>query len=132
MLIIKNSWSQVIAQPDNPGEVFYKQLFTTAPYLIPMFKSDMENQHSKFSAMITYMVMHLQTIDDIQSEIEAMGKRHVHYGVEPEHYALVGKVLITTLKTILDEAWNAETEDAWTRLYALWSTSMIKAAAELT
>ena len=130
MLIIKNSWSQVIARPDNPGAVFYERLFEAAPYLMPMFKSDMESQQTKFSAMITYMVMHLQTLEDIQGEINAMGKRHVHYGVQPEHYALVGKALIGTLESILAEAWDDEAADAWTKLYNFWASSMIQAAAE--
>ncbi|MCF0050577.1 globin domain-containing protein [Dyadobacter sp. LJ53] len=128
MLIIKNSWSQVIAQPDNPAVLFYENLFAEAPYLISMFHSDLEQQQAKFSAMITYMVMHLQTMPDIQTQIEAMGKRHAKYGVKPEHYALVGKVLINTLETTLGDYWDMETAEAWTNLYDVWASAMLNAA----
>lgn len=130
MLIIKNSWSQAIAQPDNPGVLFYENLFTEAPCLIPMFHSDLEQQQAKFSAMISYMVMHLQTMPDIQAEIEAMGKRHVQYGVKPEHYEIVGKALIGTLETTLGDSWDTETAVAWTNLYNLWASAMLGAAEE--
>lgn len=132
MLIIKNSWSHVIAQPDNPGVLFYQQLFAAAPCLIPMFKSDMEGQQTKFTDMITYMVTNLQNMDDIQYEIDLLGQRHAHYGVRPEHYQLVGSVLIGTLKSTLGDLWNPETEEAWTSLYEIWSSSMIRAGNEMS
>lgn len=128
MLIIKNSWSQAIAQPDNPGILFYEKLFEAAPCLIPMFHSDLEQQQAKFSSMITYMVMHLQTMPEIQAEIEAMGKRHVQYGVKPEHYAIVGKALIGTLETTLGDFWDTEMAAAWTNLYHFWASAMLSAA----
>ncbi|WAC14660.1 globin domain-containing protein [Dyadobacter pollutisoli] len=132
MLIIKNSWSHVIAQPDNPGVLFYQQLFAAVPCLVPMFKSDMEGQQAKFTDMITYMVTNLQNMEDIQYEIELLGQRHAHYGVTAEHYELVGSVLISTLKSSLGDLWNSETEEAWTRLYQLWSSSMIGASSEMS
>lgn len=132
MLIVKNSWSQAIAQPDNPGILFYEKLFEAAPCLIPMFHSDLEQQQAKFSAMITYMVMHLQTMPEIQAEIEAMGKRHVQYGVKPEHYAIVGKALIGTLETTLGDFWDTEMADAWTNLYNFWASAMLSAAEKVS
>lgn len=132
MLIIKNSWSQVIAQPYNPGVLFYQKLFEAAPCLIPMFKSDIEGQQSKFTDMITYMVTNLQNMEQVQHEIELLGQRHMHYGVSPEHYQLVGSILIGTLKSILDDLWNPETEEAWTSLYDYWAQAMLRAGNEMS
>lgn len=130
ILIVKTSWSQVIAQPENPAVMFYDQLFTVAPCLKNMFQSDMESQISKLTDMITYMVTKLQKMDDIQSEISALAKRHAKYGTRPEHYQIVGEVLISTLKQSLGNSWDEQTREAWTELYNIWSTSMIKAAEE--
>jgi hemoglobin-like flavoprotein len=132
MLIIKSSWSHVIAQPDNPGALFYQKLFAAAPCLVSMFKSDMEGQQSKFTDMVTYMVTNLQNMEDIQRNLHLLGQRHVHFGATPEHYQLVGSILIGTLKTSLGDLWNPETEEAWTSLYELWSSSMIRASSEIT
>jgi hemoglobin-like flavoprotein len=129
ILIIKNSWSYMISLPDKPGVMFYEQLFEVAPQLIPMFKSDLEQQQNKFSDMVTYMVAKLQNMDDIQNEIDALAKRHVHYGAKPEHYQLVGEALISTMRNSLGDIWDEETSQAWTDLYQLWSSSMILAAS---
>ncbi|WP_221392988.1 globin domain-containing protein [Dyadobacter sp. NIV53] len=130
ILIIKTSWSYIVTQPVNPGALFYDELFKLAPGLIPMFKSDKEDQQTKFTDMITFMVLNLQNTRDIQKQINEMGKRHVGYGVTAEHYELVGTALINTLNTSLGDMWNNETRLAWTNLYDLWSSAMILASHE--
>ena len=127
ILIIKTSWSHIITQPVSPGIMFYEQLFAVAPCLIPMFKSDLESQQTKFTDMLTFMVLNLQNMANIQKQIDDLGKRHVGYNVEPEHYKVVGSVLMTTLEASLGDMWDEETKIAWADLYELWSSSMISA-----
>lgn len=128
MLIIKTSWSQIIAQPDKPGVQFYEKLFDLAPCLRTMFQPNLEHQIAKFTDMITHMVTHLQNSDSNESELTALAKRHVGYGTKPEHYALVGDALLFTLKNSLGDSWDHETATAWTDLYKFWTTRMIRAA----
>ena len=131
-LIIKNSWSYVITQPDIAGELFYQKLFELNPSLESMFHVDLEQQAKKLIDMITYMVMNLQTMVDIQADIEALAIRHVHYGTEPRHYQTVGKALIWVLENCLGEVWNEETSKAWTDLYTLWANAMIEASKNVS
>ena len=132
ILIIKTTWSYTITQPDVAGELFYQKLFEMDPSLKSMFPNDMDAQIQKLIDMITYMVTHLQTMQDIQKQIDAMAIRHAGYGVKKEHYQLVGTALLWMLESRLDELWNDEAKDAWTSLYRLWSTSMINASEEFT
>ena len=49
--------------------------------------------------------------------IKEMGKRHVGYGVKPEHYALVGGALLWTLEKGLGADFTSEVKAAWTETY---------------
>ena len=78
--------------------------------------------------MITYMVTHLQTMEGIQKDIDAMAVRHAGYGVRKEHYQNVGDALIWVLENRLEDLWSDESRIAWTNLYTLWSNSMMLAS----
>lgn len=128
VLIIKNSWSYIITQSDHVGESFYKKLFELDPCLIPMFQNDIEHQAKKMMDMLTYMVMNLQNMQNIQDDIDALAKRHVHYGTKPEQYQTVGQALIWVLQNSLGDEWDEEIGQSWMDLYNLCASSMIKAS----
>ncbi|TLV02206.1 globin domain-containing protein [Dyadobacter luticola] len=129
ILIIKTTWSYAIGLPEMTGELFYERLFELDPSLQAMFPPDMEQQNRKLIDMITYMVSHLQAMENVQRDIDAMAARHAGYGVRPEHYKTVGDALKWVLEQRLGDQWDEETREAWTELYDIWSTSMIRAAA---
>jgi hemoglobin-like flavoprotein len=58
----------------------------------------------------------------------ALAKRHVGYGVRPEHYAVVGEALLWTLARGLDGQWTPEIAAAWTAAYGTLSGYMISEA----
>jgi hemoglobin-like flavoprotein len=127
-LIIKTTWSYAISQPEMMGEMFYETLFEIDPSLQAMFPRDMEQQVRKLTDMITYMVSRLQTMAEIQKDIDAMAVRHAGYGVRDAHYATVGQALLQVLEQRLEDQWDEEASQAWNELYDIWSTSMIKAS----
>lgn len=129
-LIIKTSWSYVIAEREMTGEMFYDKLFELNPALQAMFPQDMEQQIGKLIDMITYMVSRMQVMSEIQKDIDAMAVRHAGYGVHDAHYATVGDALIWVLEKRLGDQWDEETRQSWTELYDMWATSMIKASHE--
>lgn len=127
-LIIKTTWSYVMTQPELTGELFYGKLFELDPTLRQMFPENMEGQMHKLINMITYMVSRLQTLPQIQKDIDAMAIRHTGYGVKDEHYALVGKALLWVLEDRLEGQWDEEAAQAWSELYGIWAESMIRAS----
>lgn len=60
--------------------------------------------------------------------IQDMGRRHVGYGVKPQHYDTVGEALLWTLDTGLGPAFTPEVKAAWTSAYTLLATVMKEAA----
>ena len=79
--------------------------------------------------MISVAVRGLDDLDALVPAVQALGKRHVGYGVKDEHYATVGSALLWTLEKGLGAAWNAELQAAWTTIYTLLADTM-KAASK--
>ena len=57
-----------------------------------------------------------------------MGVRHVDYGVQAEHYDIVGGTLLWTLEQGLGNDFTEEVKEAWTTAYGIISSTMIDAA----
>ena len=128
ILIIKNSWSYLINQSDEVGLLFYEKLFELDPGLKPMFHNDMEKQIQKLMDMITFMVTRLQTMTDIENDIDALALRRVKYGVRNEHYQIMGEALLWALQNSLGNMWDDDTNNAWIELYNFLALSMTRSA----
>jgi len=123
--LVKTSWSQVVPNAQEAGELFYKNLFEAAPGVRHLFKSPTKDQAKKLIAMISVVVSELDNLDKIIDDVKQLAKRHDKYGTQPEHYAVVGDSLIKTLKMGLGSTWNDEIEQAWITAYTILSGAMI-------
>lgn len=129
--LVKASWTLVSAiDPVVVGDLFYNRLFEIAPQVKHMFRSPMPEQSKKLIAMIGYVIVKLDKLEDIIGEVAKLAQRHASYGVKPEHYTIVGTALIWTLEKGLGENWNEEVKDAWIKCYTILSGAMINAAAQ--
>jgi hemoglobin-like flavoprotein len=126
ILLVKNSWSFVVTNSEEAGQLFYNRLFEVAPGLKHMFKGDPKHQARKLMNMVTLIVAKLQKLDEIMFEIKALAQRHGNYGAKPEHYAVVGECLLWTLEQGLGDKWTKETKEAWTKVYTILSNAMIQ------
>jgi nitric oxide dioxygenase len=70
----------------------------------------------------------LSNLDAVLPAASALAKRHVAYGVTPDHYAPVGEALIWTLERGLGAGWTQELAAAWAAAYATLSQFMIAQA----
>lgn len=128
--LVKDSWKKVEPISDTAAELFYGRLFEVDPSVKPLFKGDIKEQGEKLMKMITVAVNGLDKLDTIVPAVQALGKRHGGYGVEPEHYDSVGSSLIWTLEQGLGDAFDEPTRGAWLEAYTILSTTMKDAAEE--
>jgi len=129
--LVKYSWSAVERiDPVVAGGIFYKRLFETAPYLKPMFSESIPVQSKKLMAMIGYVINRLDKLDTILEDIKQLARRHVKYGVQEQHYELVGAALLWTLERALAALWTNEVKQAWAKCYNLLASAMLEATAE--
>jgi hemoglobin-like flavoprotein len=129
--LVSQSWNKVIPISEVAAELFYKRLFELDPSLQALFTGDMKQQGEKLMNMITIAVNALNRLDEVVPAIQAMGRRHAGYQVEPEHYDTVGEALIWTLGQGLGEAFTSEVKEAWSSVYSLLATTMIDAANQV-
>lgn len=127
--LIQNSFAKVVPIKDAAAEIFYADLFETAPEVKPYFaNSDMKEQGSKLMATLGVVVNGLRDLDKIVPVAEQLAVRHVDYGVKAEDYDKVGASLLRTLEKGLGDEFTPEVKEAWAGAYGTLSTVMKDAA----
>jgi hemoglobin-like flavoprotein len=111
--LVQTSFAQVAPIADQAASIFYDDLFERAPELRSMFAADMAEQRRKLMAMLAVAVANLDAWETIAPAVRDLGKRHVSYGVQPDHYPIVGAALIATLGKGLGPAFTPEIKEAW-------------------
>ena len=122
---------QVAPIADTAARLFYGRLFELEPGLRPLFgRTDMEEQRRKLMQMLDVAVAALDRLETLRPALEALGRRHVGYGVEDRHYGLVGEALLWTLEQGLGDGYTRSVREAWTAAYTTLATIMRDAAAD--
>ena len=126
---VQNSWRLLRGlDAQMLGDLFYSKLFLDHPEVRPMFPKDMSGQHQQLIDKFNLVVARLDRFESLQSEIAALARRHVHYGVAPQQYAYVGAALLWTLERGLGDDWTPAVTEAWQTCYAMLSSAMIQIA----
>ena len=124
--LVQASFAQVAPIADEAATMFYDYLFVIAPNVKPLFKGDMAEQRRKLIAMLATVVNGLGDLNSILPAASALAKRHVSYGVTPDHYAIVGQALLWTLEQGLGaKVWTKDLAAAWTTTYTTLADFMI-------
>jgi len=127
--LVQESFAKVVPIKDAAAEIFYNDLFETAPEVKPYFaNSDMTEQGSKLMSTLGVVVNGLRDLDKIVPVAEKLAIGHVAYGVKAEDYDKVGASLLRTLEKGLGEGFTAEVNEAWTVAYTTLSGVMKGAA----
>src|SRR5512147_2123841 len=96
--LVQDSFEQVKPIADQAAEIFYTRLFEVAPHTRHMFKGDMKNQGAMLMSTLGLAVGSLNDLDKIIPAVRALGRRHAGYGVQFEHFAIVGDTFLWTLE----------------------------------
>lgn len=125
--MVKDSWAQVAPIAEQAAELFYGRLFELNPGYRALFKGDMKEQGKMLMSMLNTAVISLDRLDAIVPAVQALGQRHVGYGVKPDDYATVAEALLFTLEKGLGDAFTDEVKEAWTLTYSTLAGVMIEA-----
>lgn len=129
-ILVQESFEKVVPIAGAAAQLFYDRLFELNPKLQDLFKGDMDEQGKKLMTMIGVAVKGLDRLDEIVPAVEALGRRHVGYGVEDKDYDTVGEALIWTLEQGLDSAFTPEVKEAWIVVYGILAGTMKEAAKQ--
>jgi nitric oxide dioxygenase len=126
--LIKESFTDVEPISEYVAKLFYQRLFELDAGLKSMFISDMAELGRKLIDFLALVVDKIDDLGEIVPNIEALGIRHVDYGVKPENYDTVGVALLWTLEQGLDRAFTPEVREAWSSAYCMLADTMISAS----
>jgi hemoglobin-like flavoprotein len=128
--LVQESWDHITTYIPQAGEIFYGRLFETNPQLRSLFSPDIKSQSQKLVAILTFAVRKLDNLNEIITDVRALGKRHANYGVQPAHYAMVADSLLWTLEKGMGSLWTSEVKEAWTTLYVTLAGIMMDASTQ--
>jgi hemoglobin-like flavoprotein len=126
--LVQSSWEKVIPIADIAADVFYEKLFEMDGSLRALFPQDMKEQKKKLLSTLGRVVSSLDRLPDVLPAVRALGRKHVGYGVKPQHYQVVGAALLATLEVGLGDAFSNEVRVAWADTYGALAKAMSEAA----
>jgi nitric oxide dioxygenase len=125
---LETSFDLIAPKGDELMDEFYGRLFAAAPAVRPLFPDDMRRQKTMLLGTLVLLRKSLRNLDSILPKLHELGARHVAYGALPEHYPLVGAVLIESMAVIAGNSWTDEYEAAWQEAFAVVAGAMIEGA----
>jgi len=130
--LIESSFATLADKIDQVASLFYERLFELNPSLKPLFKGDMTLQGRKLMQTLLYAVNSLNSLNELLPQLQALGRRHVGYGILREDYFTVGAALLWTLEHCLGDVFTADMKGAWATMYQLLADSAIEGAYQTT
>lgn len=111
--LVRDTFEGVREAPGPILMLFYGRLFDLDPSLRPLFKIDIASQSQKLADMLVTIVNSLDRLEQLRPTLREMGKRHVEYGVKPEHYQTLTTAMIWALGQALSPHFDRDAKEAW-------------------
>ena len=116
--MLESSFALVAPRGEELVSVFYDKLFSQHPEAKPFFENtDMAEQKKDLLQSLVLVINNLRKPDVLGPALKQMEQRDADIGVKPEHYPIVGGVLLETLGEFAGSAWTPELKQAWTDAY---------------
>ena len=130
--VLRRSFSRIAELRPDVTAVFYERLFEVAPSVRPLFKDELHDQQRKLLYQLVTIVECVDKPEKLGNVLTTLGQRHVSYGAQPEHYDVVGSVLLWTFDKVLGPEFTPEVRRAWTEAYGIVASTMRAGAASAT
>lgn len=99
---------------------FYKRMLSHNPELMQIFNMGHQRAGFQQQALAGAVLAYAENIENLPALLGAVAhiaNKHVSVGIRAEHYPIVGKHLIASIKEVLGDAATPELIDAWTAAY---------------
>ncbi len=127
--LLRQSFEMVIPMKEAFAHSFYERLFAYYPETRALFaQTDMKGQEGSLIATLAVVVAGVERGENIRPTLQELGKKHETYGAKPEHYPLVGGVLLETFHEYLGTRFTPPMESAWSQAYDIISGQMVAGA----
>ena len=99
----------------------YARMFKNNPEVKPYFNPAHQQSGRQQRALASAVCAYAQYVDNpaaLADAVELIANKHVSLGILPEHYPVVGKNLLESIKAVMGDAATPEVIDAWAAAYA--------------
>ncbi|MGE8688717.1 MAG: NO-inducible flavohemoprotein [Achromobacter sp.] len=113
---------------------FYARMFQHNPELKHVFNQGHQAGGEQQQALAGAVAAYAEHIDDpsvLMPVVTRIVHKHVSLGIRPEHYPIVGKHLLASIREVLGEAATDELVDAWAAAYGQLADLLIGEEARL-
>jgi len=123
--LVRDTLPLLEAASDRAARSFYERLFALDPSTRAMFQGvDMARQGDKFMSMLTGIVRALDHAPTLVGDVAALGRRHAHLSVTPQHFESAGVALMATIEEVLGRTCTPGVRQAWQEAYHLIAAVM--------
>lgn len=127
--LLERSFARVKPRAGEFAEDFYADLFARNPQARDLFVgTDMAEQRKKLMDSLVLVIENLENPEVLTGALKRLGERHTGYGVQPEHYGLVGGSLLATFEKHLGAEWTPPVRQAWVDAYGAITGIMLDGA----
>jgi nitric oxide dioxygenase len=124
--LVQSSFDLVRPIADAAGMLFYERVFALAPEARALFGDDIQAQARRTMGAVATAVDGLCRLDELVPFLMRLGARHVRYGVEEEHFDVVGAALLWTLEQGLGDAFTPDVRSAWEVAFGVIADTMLR------
>jgi hemoglobin-like flavoprotein len=128
MQLVRNSLVHVRPIADEIAESFYSHLFEIAPHLRKLFTGNMRTQGAMLMTSLELAVSSLDDMESIRPAVQALGERHMSYGVKKEYYPYAKESFLWALEKHLKNEFTPTLKSAWSEAFDTLIETMISAA----
>ncbi len=112
-LELQASLHSLLQEEDRFAALFYEKVFQKAPAVRSLFKKNLIDQGRLLTHMLGGIVYALSRPEYLLLGLKKLGKNHLRYGVQSEHYPVVKAAMLETIEAILKTEKTEKTMDAW-------------------
>ena len=99
---------------------FYNRMLTGNPELKNVFNIGNQTSGKQQTALAMAVLAYAENIENpsvLMPVLDRIGQKHVSLDIRPEHYAIVGRHLLASIKEVLGDAANQDIMEAWEIAY---------------
>jgi hemoglobin-like flavoprotein len=126
--LVRDSLLHVRPMADEIAESFYSHLFEIGPHLRKLFTGNMKTQGAMLMTSLELAVSSLDDMESILPSIQALGERHMSYGVKREYYPYAKESFLWALEIHLKDEFTPTVKAAWSESFDTLIGAMIGAA----
>ena len=115
--LIRDSLIQVRPLADYIAESFYSHMFEIAPHLQKLFTGNMKTQGTMLMTSLELAVSSLDNMESILPSVQALGERHMSYGVKKEYYPYAKESFLWALEKHLKGEFTPTLKNAWSEAF---------------